>query len=62
MAIKNILVAYNGTESSDCAVRLGLLMANKYDAHLTGVLTHGVPQLLASAISTTAGPRASSAR
>lgn len=49
MAIKNILVAYNGSESSDDAVRLGLLMAKKYDAHLTGVLAHGMPQILASA-------------
>jgi nucleotide-binding universal stress UspA family protein len=49
MAIKNILVAYNGTDSSNGAVRLALLMAKKYDAHLTGVLVHGVPQLLASA-------------
>lgn len=49
MAIKNILVAYNGSDSSDDAVRLGLLMARKYEAHLTGVLVHGMPQVLASA-------------
>lgn len=49
MAIKNILVAYNGTDSSDGAMRLGMLMAKKYEAHLTGVLVHGMPQILASA-------------
>lgn len=49
MAIKNILVAYNGSDSADGAVRLGLLMAKKYDAHLTGVLVHGMPQVLSSA-------------
>ena len=49
MAIKNILVAYNGSKASDAAVRMGLLMARKYDAHLTGVLAHGMPQVLSSA-------------
>ena len=49
MAIKNILVAYNGSKASDAAVRMGLLMARKYDAHLTGVLAHGMPQILSSA-------------
>jgi nucleotide-binding universal stress UspA family protein len=49
MAIKNILVAYNGSKASDAAVRMGLLMAGKYDAHLTGVLAHGMPQVLSSA-------------
>ncbi len=46
MSIKNILVAYNGTQSSDAAVGMALLMAKKYDAHVTGVLAHGVPQFL----------------
>ncbi len=49
MAIKNILVAFNGSKASNAAVRLGLLMAHKYDAHLTGVLAHGMPQVLSSA-------------
>jgi nucleotide-binding universal stress UspA family protein len=49
MSIKNILVAYNGTASSDAAVGLGLLMATKYDAHLTGALVHGMPATLANA-------------
>ncbi len=40
MAIKNILVAYNGSESSDAALEAALLMQAKYDAHLTGLLAH----------------------
>ncbi len=39
MAIKNILVAYSGTESSKSAVKLAVLMALKYDVHLTDALT-----------------------
>lgn len=39
MSIKNILVTYNGTESSDAAARAALLMQKKYDAHVTGILT-----------------------
>lgn len=49
MAIRNILVAYNGFEAADCAVRLGLLMARKYDAHLTGLFANGVPAAFANA-------------
>lgn len=41
MAIRNLLVAYNGTDAADSALALGLLMARKYDAHLTGILAHG---------------------
>lgn len=48
MSIKNILVAYNGTKSSECALNVAILMAKKYDAHLTGVLTHGLPNILYS--------------
>jgi len=40
MSIKNILVAYSGSDSSKSAVKLGKLMMNKYGAHLTGVLTY----------------------
>ncbi len=39
MAIRNILVDFSGSPSSHNAVRLGRLMQDKYDAHLTGVLT-----------------------
>lgn len=41
MAIKNILVSYNGTPSSQAALDLALKMAEKYDAHLTGLLSYG---------------------
>ena len=40
MAIKNLLVAYNGGEASDSALHLALQMASKYDAHLTGIMAH----------------------
>jgi nucleotide-binding universal stress UspA family protein len=40
LAIKNILVAYSGTESSKSAVKLARRMMEKYDAHLTGALTY----------------------
>ena len=40
MSIKNLLVAYNGSESSDAAMRLAALMHRKYDAHVTGLLAH----------------------
>lgn len=49
MAIRNILVAYNGLESADSALRLGLLMARKYDAHVTGLFAYGVPAAFSSA-------------
>lgn len=42
MAIKNILVAYNGGAASDAALHLGVQMARKYDAHLTGIMAHGI--------------------
>jgi nucleotide-binding universal stress UspA family protein len=41
MTIKNILVSYNGTESSDSALKLALKMAAKYSAHLTGIISYG---------------------
>jgi len=40
MAIKNLLVAYSGSESSDAALDSALFMRDKYDAHLTGLLVH----------------------
>lgn len=45
MSIKNLLVAYNGGEASDAALRVAIGMAQKYDAHLTGVLAHGVSRV-----------------
>jgi nucleotide-binding universal stress UspA family protein len=41
MSIKNILVSYNGTESSESALGLALKMADKYSAHLTGIISYG---------------------
>lgn len=40
MAIMNILVAYNGSESSEAALHTGILMHQKYGCHLTGLLAH----------------------
>ncbi len=45
MAIKNLLVAYNGGAASDAALRFAIQMATKYDAHLTGVMAHGVSNI-----------------
>ena len=43
MAIKNLLIAYNGTESSNAALDFALQLRDKYDAHLTGLLAHSAP-------------------
>lgn len=43
MSIRNILVAFNGTETSERAVKLAAHMARRYDAHLTGVYAHTLP-------------------
>lgn len=48
MAIKNILVAYSGSDSSKSAVALGRRMMEKYDAHLTGALTWAPSEISAS--------------
>ncbi|RMF38663.1 MAG: universal stress protein [Alphaproteobacteria bacterium] len=48
MPIKNILVSYNATEAASSALKLGLLMAQKYDAHLTGVLSYGPQEIISS--------------
>ena len=40
MAIKNLLIAYSGSESSDAALDFALFIRDKYDAHLTGLLAH----------------------
>lgn len=40
MAIKNILVAFNGSESSEAAVRTAILMHKKHGCHVTGLLVH----------------------
>lgn len=40
MAIKNLLVAFNGSESSEGALSAAVLMQQKYGAHITGLLAH----------------------
>jgi nucleotide-binding universal stress UspA family protein len=45
MAIKDLLVACNDTAASRSALRIALLMAAKYDAHLTGLLVRD-PEVL----------------
>ncbi len=40
MPIKNLLIAYGGSESSDAALDFALFMHDKYDAHVTGLLAH----------------------
>lgn len=47
MSIRNILVAYNGTETADRAVKLAAHMARRLDAHLTGVFAHSLPHTYA---------------
>lgn len=51
MAIKNILVVFDGTEGAQSALRLGLKMAEKYGAHITGLLPHGDPSSQLRALS-----------
>ena len=43
MSIRNVLVAYNGTETSERAVRLAVQLAKAQNAHLTGVYAHAMP-------------------
>jgi nucleotide-binding universal stress UspA family protein len=40
MALKNLLIAYGGSDSSDAALDFALFIRDKYDAHLTGLLAH----------------------
>lgn len=41
MAIKNILVAYNGLPGSEAALHGAVAMQQHYDTHLTGLFAHG---------------------
>jgi nucleotide-binding universal stress UspA family protein len=45
MAIKNILVSYNGLKGAESALGVAMLMARRHDAHLTGALSHGPSRL-----------------
>lgn len=49
MSIKNLLVAYNGTDATNVSLKYALVLAEKYDAHLTGVLAHGGLRMHSSA-------------
>lgn len=40
MSIKNILVAFNGSDSSEAALHTALLMHDKYGCHITGLMVH----------------------
>ena len=40
MAIKDLAVAFNGSDNSRAAVRLAVQMCRKYGATLTGIYTH----------------------
>ncbi len=46
MSIKNILVYYNGSETADAALETALVMAGRSQAHLTGIIAHGLPAML----------------
>jgi nucleotide-binding universal stress UspA family protein len=48
MAIKNILVSYNALPGADAALGVAMLMARKYDAHLTGLLSWGPSRISAA--------------
>ncbi|MEM9047619.1 MAG: universal stress protein [Pseudomonadota bacterium] len=48
MSIKNILVSYNATDPAKAALRLARLMAEKYEAHLTGILSYGPQEIVSS--------------
>ena len=45
MEIKNILIAYSGSDSSEAALDFALFIREKYDAHLTGLLVHNFAAL-----------------
>ncbi len=46
MTIKNILVSFNGSKPAIGALNMALALAGQYGAHLTGVLAHGLPNML----------------
>ncbi len=49
MSIKNILVAYNGTDAADKALRYASVLAGTSKAHVTGLLAHAASETFASA-------------
>lgn len=48
MKLKNILVAFSGSEQSKTALAFAAVMAKENGAHITGILTHGLPAVLFS--------------
>lgn len=46
MTIKNILVSFNGGAPAKSALELAIKLAKRNDAHITGALTHGLPNML----------------
>ncbi len=46
MTIKNILVSFNGGAPAISALELAIKLADRNGAHLTGVLAHGLPNML----------------
>ena len=48
MALKNILVSYNGSPQTQSALNTALILADRYNAHITGILAHGIPYMLYS--------------
>ena len=47
MAVKNILVVYNGTEGSKSALKMALDLAANQDAHITGLNAHSIAPYIA---------------
>lgn len=45
MTYKNIMVAYNGGEASNRALAFAITLAKMNNAHLTGILAHGVSRV-----------------
>jgi len=46
MTIKNILVSFNGGAPAVSALNMAMMLAERHNAHLTGVLAHGLPNML----------------
>ncbi|CAN0587433.1 unnamed protein product, partial [Ectocarpus sp. 12 AP-2014] len=46
MPIMNLLVAYNGTDSSDAALRYAAALARDRKAHVTAMLAHSTHDTL----------------
>lgn len=47
MTVKDILVAYDGSDAADHVLRHVLTLAEREDAHVTGALVHGLSAIMA---------------